>query len=106
MAVGVSSDPTGSVDRDALIRGPFVITPSVPVLTAPGDEFEAGVTVANNLEGSGPDAEIELRAETTEPLSILQSPVQKLRIAEGREHKATVRFRVPDQPRPADLRVL
>src|SRR5207249_10432777 len=42
MAVGVSNETAGSADRDALIRGPFVITPSVPVLAAPGDEFEAG----------------------------------------------------------------
>src|SRR2546430_6567436 len=92
MAVGVSNETAGSADRDALIRGPFVITPSVPVLAAPGDEFEAGVTVANNLEGSGPDAEIELRAETNERLLIVGSPTQKLRIAEGREQSATFRF--------------
>src|SRR5882724_3152605 len=61
MAVGVSNETAGSADRDALIRGPFVVTPSVPVLAAPGDEFEAGVTVANNVEGSGADAEVDLR---------------------------------------------
>src|SRR5207248_11377084 len=35
MAVGVSNETAGSANRDALIRGPFVITPSVPVLAAP-----------------------------------------------------------------------
>ena len=49
------------------------------------DKFEAGVTVANNVEGSGADAEIELRAETDERLPILGKASQKLRIAEGRE---------------------
>src|SRR5216110_1119516 len=96
MAVGVSNDAAGSIDRDALIRGPFVITPSVPVLAAPGDEFEAGVTVANNVEGSGADAEIELRAETSPQLSILGTATQKLRIAEGREQSVKLRFRVND----------
>ena len=96
MAVGVSNETAGSTDRDALIRGPFVITPSVPVLAAPGDEFEAGVTVANNVEGSGADAEIELRAETSAQLSILGTSTQKLRIAEGREQSAKLRFRVND----------
>ena len=71
MAVAVSNEATGSAERDALIRGPFVITPSVPVLAAPGDEFEAGVTVANNVEGSGANAEVEVRAETNEQLSPL-----------------------------------
>jgi alpha-2-macroglobulin len=96
MALGVSNETAGSTDRDALIRGPFVITPSVPVLAAPGDEFEAGVTVANNVEGSGADAEVELRAETSPQLSILGRPTQKLRIAEGREQSVKLRFRVND----------
>ncbi len=96
MAVAVSSETTGSTDRDVLVRGPFVITPSVPVLAAPGDEFEAGVTVANNVEGSGADAEIELRAETSSHLSILGQSPQKLRITEGREQSATFRFHVND----------
>ena len=96
MAVGVSSETTGSSDRDALIRGPFVITPSVPVLAAPGDEFEAGVTVANNVEGSGAGAEIELRAETSAQLSIKGQSTQTLRIAEGREQSVTFQFHVND----------
>src|SRR6476619_3713300 len=96
MAVGVSNETAGSTDRDALIRGPFVVTPSVPVLAAPGDEFEAGVTVANNVEGSGADAQIELRAETSPHLSILGTPTQKLRIPEAREQSVKLRFRVND----------
>jgi uncharacterized protein YfaS (alpha-2-macroglobulin family) len=97
MAVGVSNETAGSADRDALIRGPFVVTPSVPVLAAPGDEFEAGVTVANNVEGSGADAEVELRADTSPQLSILGTPIQKLRIAEGHEQSAKFRFHVNDR---------
>src|SRR4030095_2219372 len=87
MAVGVSNEAAGAAERYALIRRPVVITPSVRVLAAPGDEFEAGVTVANNVEGSGADAEIELRAETSPHLSILGTPTQKLRIAEGHEER-------------------
>ena len=97
MAVAVSTDTVGSTDRDALIRGPFVVTPSVPVLAAPGDEFEAGVTVANNLEGSGENAEIELRAETSAHLSIVGQSAQKIHVAEGHELSAVFRFRVNDQ---------
>ena len=106
MAVTVSTTGTGSVERDALIRGPFVITPSVPVLVAPGDEFEAGVTVANNVEGSGPDAEIELRAESSEHLSVVGAAAQTMRISEGREHSATLRFRVNDRLGAAEIRLI
>jgi len=96
MAVGVSNETAGSAERDALIRGPFIITPTAPVLAAPGDTFESGVTVANNVEGSGTDAEIELRVETSPQLSILGASSQKLRIAEGREQSAKLRFHVND----------
>ncbi|MDQ2824598.1 MAG: alpha-2-macroglobulin family protein, partial [Verrucomicrobiota bacterium] len=104
MAVAVSNEATGSTTSDALIRGPFVITPSVPVLAAPGDEFEAGVTVANNVEGSGTDAEIELRAETNERLSIRQSASQKLSIAQGREKSAVFRFHVNEKLGSGEIR--
>ena len=96
MAVGVSSDTTGSSDRDSLVRGPFVVTPSVPVLAVPGDEFEAGVTVANNVEGAGADAQIELRAETSPQLSVKGQATQKLQIGEGHEKSAVFRFHVND----------
>lgn len=96
MAVAVSSETIGAGDRESLIRGPFVVTPSAPVLAAPGDEFEVGVTVANNVEGSGADAEIALRAGTSNHLSIIGQSNQKLRISEGREQSATYRFHVND----------
>src|SRR5947209_3997597 len=97
MAVAIADDAVGSSEREALIRGPFVITPSVPVLAAPGDEFEAGVTVANNVEGSGQNAEIELRAQTNEQLSIVSGSTQTLPIAEGREQTAIFKFRANDK---------
>lgn len=106
MAVAVSSDTIGSSDRTSLIRGPFVVTPSVPVLAVPGDEFEAGVTVANGVEGSGNDAEIELRAETSPQLSVKGQATQKLQISEGREKSAVFRFHVNDMLGSAEIRFI
>ena len=97
MAVAIADDAVVSGERETLIRGPFVITPSVPVLAAPGDEFDTGVTVANNVEGSGPNAEIELRAQTNEQLSIAGGASQTLHIAEGREQTAIFKFRATDK---------
>src|SRR5947199_8403959 len=97
MAVAIADDTVGSSEREALIRGPFVITPSVPVLAAPGDEFEAGVTVANNVEGSGPNGEVELRAQTNERLSISGDASRTLHIAEGREPTTIFRLRATDK---------
>ena len=97
MAVAVADDATGAAQRDALIRGPFVITPSVPVLAAPGDDFEVGVTIANNVEGSGENAEVQLRVESSEHVQIVKSSSQTLRIAEGREQSTSVSVRVNDK---------
>jgi uncharacterized protein YfaS (alpha-2-macroglobulin family) len=97
MAVAIANDAVASGERETLVRGPFVITPSVPVLAAPGDEFETGVTVANNVEGSGPNAEIELGAQTNERLSISGNTAQTLHIAEGREQTAVFKFRATDK---------
>ncbi|PYK29587.1 MAG: alpha-2-macroglobulin [Verrucomicrobia bacterium] len=96
MAVAIANDTVGSSDRESLIRGPFVITPSVPVLAAPGDEFETGVTVANNVEGSGPNAEVELRAQPNERLAIVGDSTKKMQIAEGREQTAIFKVRATD----------
>src|SRR5437763_4943532 len=92
MAVAVADNSTGAAEKNPLVRGPFVITPSVPVLAAPGDDFEVGVTVANNVEGSGENAEVQIRAEASEHLQIVKTSSQTMRIAEGREQ--TTRFSV------------
>ena len=97
MAVAVADEATGAAERDTLIRGPFVITPSVPTLAAPGDDFEAGVTVANNVEGSGENAEVQIRAESSEHVQIVKTPSQTLRISEGREQSTAFSVHVNDK---------
>ena len=97
MAVAVADDATGAAEKNPLVRGPFVITPSVPTLAAPGDEFEVGVTVANNVEGSGENADVQIRAEASEHLQIVKAPSQTLRIAEGREQTTTFSVKVNDK---------
>jgi alpha-2-macroglobulin len=97
MAVAVADDSTGAAQKNPLVRGPFVITPSVPVLAAPGDEFEVGVTVANNVEGSGENADVQIRAEASEHLQLVKASSQTMRIAEGREQTTTFSVKVNDK---------
>ena len=85
MAVAMSPDAVGSTQQDSLIRGPFVITPGVPTLAAPGDQFEVGVTVANNVTGSGSDAAVTLAVDASGQLEIVKAPAQPLIIPEGKE---------------------
>ncbi|HZE13694.1 MAG TPA: MG2 domain-containing protein, partial [Chthoniobacterales bacterium] len=97
MAVAVADDSTGAAEKNPLVRGPFVITPSVPTLAAPDDEFEVGVTVANNVEGSGENADVQIRAEASEHLQIVKTASQTMRIAEGHEQTTTFSIKVNDK---------
>lgn len=97
MAVGVSEDAVGSAERRLLVRAPFVITPNLPTFAAPGDRFVVPVAVANNAEGSGPDAEVRLSAAASPGLALEDGAERVLKVPEGREVTAhfAVRARVP-----------
>lgn len=92
MAVAVSPDALGSARTASLCRNAFVLTPSVPTLAAPGDEFEVGLTVANGQTGSGPDARVAVQAEPGPGLQIVRGPTEPLHVPEG--HEASMVFRV------------
>ncbi len=102
MAVALSPDAVGSAEKNALVRGPFVITPSVPTVAAPGDVFDVGVTVANDVPGSGENAEVRLAVEASEHLEIVQ-PAPLLRVPEGREISATLTVRAKEKLGSASL---
>jgi uncharacterized protein YfaS (alpha-2-macroglobulin family) len=93
MAVAVAPDAIGSAEKNSLVRGPFVLTPSVPTMAAPGDEFDVSLTIANGVEGSGPNAQVKVKAEPSEHLQIVRAPTEPLKIAEGTEASTTIRVR-------------
>jgi uncharacterized protein YfaS (alpha-2-macroglobulin family) len=97
MAVAISPDAAGSAETDSLIRGPFVLTPGVPTFVAPGDQFAVGVTVANNVTGSGANAPVTVSAETSEHLQLVQAPPRVMPIPEGREETVIFQFRAKDK---------
>ena len=103
MAVAMSPDAVGSIEQKSIVRGPFVITPGVPTLAAPGDQFEVGVTVANNVPGSGGNAAVTLTADPSEHLEIVNAPPQPMIIPEGREATALFTVRAKNKPGSASL---
>jgi uncharacterized protein YfaS (alpha-2-macroglobulin family) len=103
MAVAVSPDAVGSSEINSLIRGPFVLTPNVPTVAAPGDEFDVSVTMANGVEGSGENAEVRVKVEPSEHLEIVKSPANPLRISEGTETSATFTVRAREKFGSASL---
>jgi uncharacterized protein YfaS (alpha-2-macroglobulin family) len=97
MAVAVSPDKIGAAEKKSVVRGPFVIHSSLPLFAAPGDIFDVSVTVANNVEGSGKKAGVNVTADVTENLEIVGAKKQTVEIAEGKEK--TVTFKAKAKPR-------
>ncbi|MBI5883800.1 MAG: alpha-2-macroglobulin family protein [Elusimicrobia bacterium] len=97
MAVVVAPDSIGVAEKKSVVRGHFVLTPSAPVAVAPGDEFEVSLGVANQAEGSGPDAELSVELKTSEHLEVVGSPSQKIKVGENREAGIVFKLRAKDK---------
>jgi uncharacterized protein YfaS (alpha-2-macroglobulin family) len=92
MAIAVAEDAVGRAETSSIVRGPLVLTPNVPFFAAPGDEFTASLTVANNLEGAEANAPISIVAQVTPHLEVIATPQGAVNVAAGKED--TVRFRI------------
>ncbi|MBI5624103.1 MAG: alpha-2-macroglobulin family protein [Elusimicrobia bacterium] len=97
MAVAVAAESIGVAEKRAIIRGHFVLSPNAPVVVAPGDEFEVSMGVANQAEGSGPDAELEVELKTSEHLEVLGGQTRRVKVAEGRETSVAFKLRAKDK---------
>ncbi|HWW79720.1 MAG TPA: alpha-2-macroglobulin [Steroidobacteraceae bacterium] len=103
MAVAVTDDTIGVAENRTLVRGDFVLSPNAPTTITPGDEFEVSVGVANNLAGSGANARLSVRLETSAALQIEGDASQTLSIAENHEGPAHFRLKTLDQLGAANL---
>jgi uncharacterized protein YfaS (alpha-2-macroglobulin family) len=90
MAVAVSMDSVGAIDKKSEVRGNFVINPNTPTFVAPGDQFEISASVANNVKDSGSDAKVALELHVSPNLEVVGGSEESVIIPEGKEH--TVRF--------------
>ena len=103
MAVAVAADGIGTGQTSSIVRGPMVLTPNVPVFAAPGDEFTASLTVANNLEGSNPSSDLTIEATGSEHLEITDGASKAASIAPGKEGTVRFKFHVKDQLGGAEI---
>lgn len=103
MAVALAADKIGASETSSTVRGPFVLTPNAPTVTAPGDEFTMSLTVANNLEGASATSAIAITASATEQLEMLDDSESQLKVEPGREGTARIRFRARDMLGGAEI---
>ena len=94
MAVAVSTERIGIETTKALVRGDFVLTPTVPTHIAPGDEFELPVGVANTAEGTdGSAMTVTLKVELPASLTLVGEGPKPLSLKPGQEGKTSIRLR-------------
>ena len=94
MAVAVSEQTIGTLNSKAIVQGDFVISPNAPLAVAPGDEFEVSVGIANNVVGSGKDAQVNVALKTSAHLEVVGGETQSLKIGEKKENVAIYRLKV------------
>lgn len=104
MAVAVSREGIGVFEGATTVRGDFVLSPNVPAVVAPGDEFEVSVGVANNVAGlDGKTLPVEVTVAPSPQLEIVGKDRQTLSLGEMREGAAVFRLRARGEPGAAHL---
>ena len=101
-AVAVNPRKVGTAEADTEVKGSFILTPNVPTMVAPGDEFTVSVGVFNNTTGGkGP---IRVEAQAGSALAPAGPTSVDLDIADKQEAAAEFRFRANAVLGAADLR--
>ncbi len=103
MAVAVAGERIGIANGNALVRGDFVLSPSLPTAIAPGDEFVANVGVAfpppdGNEKLSA--ANLQISASVGAGLKLIDSKPQLLNLQPGNESVLSFRVRAEQKLGP------
>ena len=97
MAVAVNEDAIGVFEKKTLSRGDFVLSPNAPLTVTPGDEFDVSVGVANNVSGSGANAQVAVALTVSPHLEVVGAASNTLKVGELREGVTSFKVRVKDE---------
>jgi uncharacterized protein YfaS (alpha-2-macroglobulin family) len=92
VAIAVNARKVGVAEADTEVKGDFILTPNVPAMVAPGDEFSVTVGVFNNSSAPGADP-VHVDAQVSRELTPLGPSRSDLPIASKKEGVAEFRFR-------------
>jgi hypothetical protein len=101
VAVAVNARRAGVAQADTEVKGDFILTPNLPAMVAPGDEFSVTVGVFNNTSGKDP---VRVHAEVSRELSLVGAADSDLQIAEKREAVAEFHLKANAVLGPASLK--
>ncbi len=91
MAVAVNEGRVGTNSNTVQVKAPIILNASAPRFTAPGDEFEVGLRIANQKEKLA-QGDFTAQISTPEGLEIIGSDKQEVSIAKNSEK--TIYFKV------------
>lgn len=97
MVVAADDKKLGSDSLDVNVRGDFIINATTTTFAAPNDEFEVNLIIANQLKGSGADAQVEVIVTGSDGFSIVDKGVEKIVIPENKEKSVNVRAKATDK---------
>jgi len=102
MAVAVRADRIGIAQNTSTVRGDFVLSPNLPGMVAPGDEFEISLGVANNLTGlGGKEVPVKLALAPSAGVEVIGAAEQELKLGEMREGVVVYKLRAKEVLGPA-----
>jgi uncharacterized protein YfaS (alpha-2-macroglobulin family) len=90
VAIAVSPKRVGVAENPTEVKGDFILSPNVPAMAAPGDEFTVSVGVFNNTTDGKP---IAVTAEVSRELTPLGPSKVDLQVAGKKEESAEFRFK-------------
>ena len=106
VAIAVNARRAGVTEAVTEVKGDFILTPNVPAMVAPGDEFSVTVGVFNNATGNNATGKdpIRVQVQASPELTLTGPSNSDLQIAERREGVAQFRFKANAVLGPASLK--
>jgi uncharacterized protein YfaS (alpha-2-macroglobulin family) len=91
VAVAVTPQKVGVAEGGTEVKGSFILTPNVPAMVAPGDDFLVSVGVFNNMVGA--KGAIRIEAQPSKELSSQGPASVDLEVADKKEATAEFHFK-------------
>ena len=108
MAVGTGtaeSAAAGSAQATTTVRGGLILKPQLPLVSTPGDTFDAALVVANTVKGSGKDAKVSVTVDLPPGVELVGSEkTSTITVAENGEKAIIYKMRSKDVLGSADVR--
>jgi alpha-2-macroglobulin len=102
VAIAVNAGRIGVADSATEVKGDLILTPNVPAMVAPGDEFVVSVGVFNNTVGNSQPIQVEVQPDAE--LSTQGTARVELQVADKKEGVAEFRLKANGILGPASLK--